>query len=132
MVLQIVHEAGSGRAGQQPELGRVGGLGCHRRHAHREELDTLVLGLGRGRVDVGVPGVVSAVGHEHGHPDAARHRFVEVELGEVGDGVGGVGAVPDVADGRDPGPEGRCASPVTERVLDEHGAGVLQQRHSGH
>ena len=64
-----------------------------------------------------------------GHFDAAGTGFLQVDLGHVGDGVGGVGAVPDVDDGSDPGLEVLRAPPVSEGLLCDDMAAVLQQGH---
>lgn len=128
-VLQVVEEAGGRAAGQESELGYVGELVGRVGDPQGEEFDSLVFGISDGREDVRVPRVGDAVREQHGHSDAARAGLLQVDLGHVGDGVGGVGAVPDVDDGSDTSLEVLGAPPVFEGSLGDDVTAVLQQGH---
>lgn len=128
-ILQVVEVAGSWRACQQTQLCHVGGIIGRASDAHREELHPLVFGISRGREDVRIAGVRHSIGQQHCHLDGGRPRLSLVHLGHVGDGVGGVGAMADVDDGKDPGPEVLEAAPLFEGLLNEHVTAVLQQCH---
>lgn len=94
-----MEEVGGRGAGEHTELVYVGWfIGCTG-DAQSEEFDALVLGISNSRENVRVPRVGNTVCEQHGHFDAARARFLQVDLGYVGDCVGGVGTVPDVDDG---------------------------------
>lgn len=124
-----MEEAGGRGAGQKAELGYVGGLvGCTG-DAQGEEFDALVFGVSNSREDVWIPGVGNAICEQHGHSDAARAGLLLVDLGHVGDGVGGVRAVPNVDDGRYASLEVFCAPPVLEGLLRDDVTAVLQQSH---
>lgn len=123
--------AGGGGVGDQPELSDVGGLvgfGCD---ADGEETDALVLGVRHGGEYIGVPRVRDSVEEQNGHLDAAGFRLLHVDAGEVGDGVGDVGAVADVRDGSDLGLEVVGAPPLLEGLLYDHVAAVLQEGRAG-
>lgn len=124
-----MEEAGGRAAGEQAEQGYVGGLvGCAG-DAQGEEFDALVFGISNSGEDVGVPRVGDAVCEQHGHSDAARGGLLQVDLGHVGDGVGGVGAVPDVDHGSYASLEVLGAPPVVEGLLGDDVTAVLQQSH---
>lgn len=124
-----MEEAGGRGAGDEAQLGYIGGLlGCAG-DAQGEEFDALVVGVSNGGGDVWIPRVGNAVCEQHGHSDAARAGLLQVDLGHVGDGVGGVGAVPDVDDGSYASLEVFCAPPVLEGLLCDDVTAVLQQSH---
>lgn len=128
-ILQIVEEAGGRGAGEKAQLGDVGGLiGCAG-DAQGEEFDALVFGVGDSGEDVWIPGMGNSICEQHGHSDAARAGLLQVDLGHVGDGVSGVGAVPDVDDGGYTSLEVFRAPPVLEGGLRDDVAAVLQQSH---
>lgn len=68
-----------------------------------------------------------AVKEQNGHLDGAGIRLFQVDAGEVGDGIGGVGAMANVGDGSDLGLEVVCASPLFESLLYDYMAAVLKQ-----
>lgn len=120
---------GGGGAGKQTELGYVGGLiGCTG-DAQGEEFDALVLGVSDSRENVRVPWVGDTVCEQHGHFDAAGAGFLQVHPGHIRDGVGGVGAVPDVDDGSNVRLEVLYAPPIFEGLLCDYVTAVLQQSH---
>lgn len=124
-----MEEVGGRGAGEQTELGYVGWLvGCTG-DAQSEEFDALVLGISNSRENVRVPRVGNTISEQYGHFDAARARFLQVDPGHVGDGVGGVGAVPDVDDGSYTSLEVLYAPPVSEGLLCDNMTAVLQQSH---
>ncbi len=124
-----MEEVGGWGAGKQTELGYVGWLvGCSC-DAQGEEFDALVLGVSNSRENIRVPWVGNTICKQHGYFDAAMAGFLQVDLGHVGDGVGGVGAVPDVDDGSYTGLEVLCAPPVSEGLLCDNMTAVLQQSH---
>lgn len=124
--MQVVGGRG---AGKQTELGYVGGLiGCTG-DAQGEEFDALVLGVSDSRENVGVPRVGGTVCEQHGHFDAARARFLQVDPGHIRDGVGGVGAVPNVDNGSNVRLEVLYAPPIFEGLLCDYVTAVLQQSH---
>lgn len=124
-----MEEAGGRGAGEKAQLGYVGGLvGCAG-DAQGEELDALVFGISNSREDVWIPRVGNAICEQHGHSDAARAGLLQVDFGHVGDGVGGVGAVPDVDDGTYASLEVFHAPPVLEGLLRDDVTAVLQQSH---
>lgn len=117
---------GSGSTGEQTQhvyVSRLVGCTCD---AQGEELDAQVLGISDGGENVRVPRVRDAVCEQHGHLDAAEAGLLLVELGHVSDGVGGIGAVADVDDGSDVGPEVLDAPPVLEGLLGDDVTAVLQ------
>lgn len=124
--MQVV---GGGGAGEQAELGYVGGLVGRTGDAQGEEFDALVLGVSDSRENVRVPWVGAAVCEQHGHFDAAGAGFLQVDPGHVRDGVGGVGAVPDVDDGCNVRLEVLHAPPIFEGLLCDYMTAVLQQSH---
>lgn len=120
---------GGGGAGKQTELGYVGGLfGCTG-DAQGEEFDALVLGVSDSRENVRVPWVGDTICEQHGHFDAAGAGFLQVDPGHIRDGVGGVGAVPDVDDGSNVRLEVLYAPPIFEGLLCDDVTAVLQQSH---
>lgn len=124
--MQVV---GGGGAGKQTELGYVGGLiGCTS-DAQGEEFDALVLGVSDSRENVRVPWVGDAVCEQHGHFYAAGAGFLQVDPGHIRDGVGGVGAVPDVDDGSNVCLKILYAPPIFEGLLYDYVTAVLQQSH---
>lgn len=124
-----MEEVGGGRAGEQTELGHIGWLvGCSG-DAQREEFDTLVLGISDSGENVRVSRMGNAICKQHGYFDAARAGLLQVDPGHVGDGVGGVGTVPDVDDGSYTGLEILFAPPVFEGLLFDDMTAVLQQSH---
>lgn len=124
-----MEEAGGRGAGEKAQLGYAGELvGCAG-DAQGEEFDALVFGVSNSREDVWIPRVGNAICEQHGHSDAARAGLLLVDLGHVGDGVGGVGAVPDVDDGSYASLEVFCAPPVLEGLLRDDVTAVLQQSH---
>lgn len=124
-----MEEVGGWRAGEQTELCNIGWLvGCPG-DAQSEEFDALVLGVSNSRENVGVPRVGYAISEEYCYFDAAKAGFLQVKLGHVGNGVGGVGPVPDVDDGSYPGLEVLCPPPVFEGLLSDNVTTVLQQSH---
>lgn len=124
-----MEEAGGRGAGEKTELGYVGGLvGCAG-DAQGEEFDALVFRFGHSRENIRIPRVGNAICEQHGHSDAARAGLLPVDLGHVGDGVGGVGAVPDVDDGSYTSLEVLRAPPVFKGLLRDDVTAVLQQSH---
>lgn len=108
--MQVVGGRG---AGEHTELGYVGWLvGCTC-DAQSEEFDALVLGISDSRENVRVPRVGDTIREQNGHFDASRAGLLQVDLGHVGDGVGGVSAMPNVDDGSYAGLEVLLASPVS-------------------
>lgn len=91
----------------------------------------MVLGVGHGGKYVRVPRVGDAVEEQDCDLNAAGRRLLQVNAGEVGDGVGGVGAVADVHDGGDPGFEVGRTSPLFEGLLDDDVAAVLEEGGAG-
>lgn len=126
-VLQVVEVPRGGGASNHPQLSYIGGLVGLRSDAYGEEADPLVLGISHSREDVRVPGVRDTVEEQHGDLDAAEGRLLQVHTGEVGDGVGGVGAVADVHHGSDPGLEVVGAPPLLEGLLYDDMAAVLKE-----
>lgn len=124
-----MQEVGGRGAGEQTELGYVGWLvGCTG-DAQSEEFDALVLGISNSRENVRVPRVGYTICEQHDYSDGARAGFLQVELGHVGDGVGCIGAVPDVGDGSYAALEVLYAFPVSEGLLCDNMTAVLQQSH---
>lgn len=120
---------GGGSTGEQTQQVYVGRLvGCTR-DAQGEELDAQVLGISHRGENVRVPRVGDAVSEQHGHLDAAEAGLLLVDLGHVRDGVGGVGAVADVDNRSDLGPEVFNAPPFLEGLLRDDVTAVLQQSH---
>lgn len=70
--------------------------------------------------------VVQQNGHFHG----AGARLLQVDAGEVGDGVGGVGTVPYVGNGCNAVMEGGHTSPIFEGLLGDHMTAVLKESSS--
>lgn len=124
-----MEEVGGGRTGEQTELGHIGWfVGCPG-DAQSEEFDTLVLGISDSRENVRIPWVGNAICKQNSYFDAAGAGLLQVDPGHVGDGVGGVGTVPDVDDGSYTGLEVICAPPVSEGLLCDDMTAVLQQSH---
>ena len=119
--------ARGGGVGNEPQLGYIGVLVGLWSDSHCEEADALVLGVSHGRKDIRVPGMRDAVCHQYSHLDARWSRLLQVDPGEVGDGIGGVGAMANVGDGRDAGLEIRRAPPLLEGLFDDDVAAVLQE-----
>lgn len=124
--------AGSRGASNEPQLGYVPGLVGLGGDADGEEPDPLVLGLANGGKYVWIPRVRDAVEEQNGNLDAAEGRLLQVDAGEVGDGVGGVGAVAYVDQGGDAGFEILGAPPLVEGLLDDDVAAVLEEGSAGH
>lgn len=124
--MQVVGGRSTGDQMQQGYVGRLVGCTCD---AQGEELDAQVLGISDCGEDVRVPRVGDAVCEQHGHPDAAEAGLLLVDPGHVSDGVGCVGAVADVDDGGDLGPEVLDAPPVLEGLLRDDVTAVLQESH---
>lgn len=124
-----MEEAGGRGAGEKAQLGDVSGLVGYAGDAQGEEFDALVFGVCNSGEDVWIPRVGKAICEQHGHSDAARAGLLQVDLGHVGDGVSGVGAVPDVDDGSYASLEAFRAPPVLEGGLRDDVAAVLQQSH---
>ena len=72
-----------------------------------------------------------SVEEQNGDLDAAGSRLLQVNTGEVGDGIGGVGSMADVDDGGDPGLEFVGAPPLFEGLLDDDMAAVLKEGSAG-
>lgn len=72
-----------------------------------------------------------AVEEQDGHLDAAKRGLVQVDAGEVGDGVGGVGAVANVDHGGDAGLEIVGAPPLIEGLLYDDMAAILEEGGAG-
>lgn len=124
-----MEEAGGRGAGEKAQLGDVGGLiGCAG-DAQGEKFDALVFGVGDSGEDVWIPRMGNSICEQHGHSDASRAGLLQVDLGHVGDGVSGVGAVPDVDDGGYMSLEVFRAPPILEGGLRDDVAAVLQQSH---
>lgn len=68
-----------------------------------------------------------AVKKQDGDLDAAQGRFIQVDTGEIGDGVGGVGAVANINNGSDSGLEVIDALPLLEGLLYDDMAAVLEE-----
>lgn len=110
-------------------MGYIGWLvGCPG-DAQSEEPNALVLGISNSSENVRIPRVGNAICKQHGYFDVAMAGFLQVHLGHVGDGVGGIGAVPDVDDGSYAVLEVLRAPPVSEGLLCDDVTAVLQQSH---
>ncbi len=68
-----------------------------------------------------------AVVQQNGHLHAVRARLLQVDACEVGDGVGGVGAMPYVRHGPDAILEGWHAPPISEGLFGDHMTAVLKE-----
>ena len=127
LVLEVVQKARGGCVGQHTQLLHVAQLSGGRRDAHHEEEHAMAPGVGHGGKDVRVPWVELAVGEQEGHPDRAGKGLALVQVGEVGDGVGGVGPLADVGEVPDAGFEVGHALPLLEGLLRLGAAAVLQE-----
>lgn len=123
--------AGGRGASDEPQLSYITGLVGFGSDADGKESDTLVLGFGNGGEYVRVPRVRDAVKEQNGNLDAAERRLLQVNTGEVGDGVGCVGAVAYVDQGGDPRFEIISAPPLVEGLLYDHMAAVLKEGSAG-
>lgn len=130
-VLQVVKVTGGRRASNEPQLSYVAGLIGFGGDADGEESHALALGGGDSRKYVWVPRVGDAIKEQNGDLAAADGRLFQVNTGEVGDGVRGVGAVADVDHGGDPGFEIIGAPPLAEGLLDDDMAAVLKEGGAG-
>lgn len=117
-------------AGKEAEISNIGRLiGCSG-DAQSEELDALVFGFSNSRENVRVPWVGNTICKQHCYFDAVGAGFFQVNLGHVGDGVRGVGAMPNVDYWGYLGLEILCSSPISEGLLCDNVAAVLQQSNS--
>lgn len=130
-VLQVVKVAGSRRASNQPQLSYIARLIGFGSDANGKESDTLVLGISNSGKYVWVPWVRDAVKEENGNLYAAERRLLQVNTGEVGDGVCCVGAVANVGHGGNPGFELISAPPLVEGLLYDDMAAVLKEGSAG-
>lgn len=130
-VLQVVKVAGSRRASNQPQLSYIAGLIGFGSDADGKESDTLVLGISNSGKYVWVPWVRDAVKEENGNLYAAERRLLQVNTGEVGDGVCCVGAMANVDHGGNPGFELISAPPLVEGLLYDDMAAVLKEGSAG-
>lgn len=130
-VLQVVKVAGSRRASNEPQLSYIAGLIGFGSDADGKESDTLVLGISNSGKYVWVPWVRDAVKEENGNLYAAERRLLQVNTGEVGDGVCCVGAVANVDHGGNPGFELISAPPLVEGLLYDDMAAVLKEGGAG-
>lgn len=117
--------------GNHPQLSYVARLVGLRSDADGEEAHALVLGIGHGGKYVWVSWVRDAVEEQNGHLDAGKRGLVQVDAGEVGDGVGGVGAVTDVDHGGNAGLEVVGAPPLIEGLLYDDMAAILEEGGAG-
>lgn len=130
-VLQVVKVVGSRGASNEPQLSYIAGLIGFRSDADGKESDTLVLGISNSGKYVWVPRVRDAIKEQNGNLDAAERRLLQVNTGEVGDGVCCVGAMANIDHGGDPGFEIISAPPLVEGLLYDDMAAVLKEGSTG-
>lgn len=130
-VLQVVEVVGSRGASNQPQLSYISRLVGFRSDADGEESDTLVFGISNSGKYVWVPWVRDTIKEQNGDLDAAERRLLQVDMGEVGDGVGCVGAMANIDHGGYPCFEILSALPLVEGLLYDDMAAVLKEGGAG-
>lgn len=130
-VLQVVKVVGSRGAGDQPKLSYVSRLVGFGSDADGEESNTLGLGVGNSGKYVWVPRVRDTIKEQNGNLDAAERGLLQVNTGEVGDGVCCVGAVANINHGGNPGFKIISAPPLVEGLLYNDMAAVLKEGGAG-
>lgn len=130
-VLQVVKVVGSRGASNQPQLSYISRLVGFGSDADGEESDTLVFGISNSGEYVWVPWVRHTIKEQNGDLGAAERRLLQVDTGEVGDGVGCVGAMANIHHGGNACFEIISALPLVEGLLDDDMAAVLEEGGAG-